>query len=130
MLCIVPITIPSTAAGTSDDFDVAVPGPGTWEIISAYFTADTTTALDGTDYAILTLETFASGGTPAAAAAALTSETVAFTQGIPREFSVSSDPQRFVQEGYVIRAAKTEAACGAALHGTLSVTLRKVPEQS
>ncbi len=121
------LDFPSTAAGTDDDFSVAVPGIGSFRVTAAYWSPDTAAALDGTNFATITLASNDGAAGAFTALGTLTTETVAMAKGTTRAITLTGDG-RYVSQGDVLRLAKTEDGTGALIHGHLTIVLEARPD--
>lgn len=124
-VCIASTYIPSTAAGTGDDFDIPVGLPGTYELKNVYYSPDTADAADATNYTTLTVETMDVVANLAACTGTITNASVAFVVGTARSATLTG-AATIVSQGDTIRIAKTEAGTGGILHGHVSVYAEKV----
>jgi len=92
----VTLEIGSEATGgiaAANDYYAAHGQDGEWRLEKAYFCPQITTALDGSDY--VSMELFQGySGSSTAIATAMTTQTVAFTVGTVREFTLSENSSR------------------------------------
>ena len=126
-IVLISATLPSTGASTADDFDFPVALPGTWELVSFYYSPDTADAADATNYTTLTIETMDVVANLVACTGTISNAATAFTVGTARSASLGGAAKK-VSQGDTVRVAKTEAGTGGILHGGIVITARKVPE--
>lgn len=128
MLAILAMHIPSTAAGTGDEWYAVIP-TGTWRINAIRFAPATAVAINGTNF---TTVTFTTNDGAAGADVALASHTTnTGGQALVLKTSISvaftaTGVQREVSGGQQIKVAKVESGTGAILDGTYTIELIKV----
>lgn len=124
MLVTLCIPLLAVAAGANEDAIGAVPVSG--RIVSAQFCPIAASAASGTNYATLTLsKSDGEGGSFAAIATAVTTETVSLAAGTVVDFALTAGSGDVVA-GQSIKLAKTFAASGVAVEGNLIVTIEKL----
>lgn len=107
------------AAGTDEDYFLAVPMPGTWKLEAAYFASKTARTADDTNYSTLSVE---NGGTTIASAATTTGGTGDLTAGEVVELSVSgSGTDLEFAQGDAVTVGKTDSGTGLALDGAVTL---------
>jgi len=122
-MVLLPIVLPTAAAGTAEEAYVVLPYKA--RVVSAKLVPHTTAALNGTNYATVGLAANdGAGGSFAAIATSLTTETVALTVGVQRSFTLTNTP--ILAANSIVRVAKTVAGTGAVADCTVVLELEKV----
>ena len=121
------LNLQAIAAGTAEERNIGIPGSGEWYLESAVFVPSTTSAIDATNTATITLK-FGTGGSTIAT---LTNGTVAFTKGTARAFDLSSVAAslREFSAGAgtdTLEAAVSHAASGSVVDGTITLIFSKM----
>lgn len=116
----ISLKLPTASAGADATADVAIATKS--QLVAAHFAPDADSALDGTNYGVVTLEANdGAGGSFAAVSSAMTTETVAMAKGTRRDFALTRDS---VPAGSIVRVAKTYEGTGVAVEGTVTLYLR------
>jgi len=122
MTYVLSLYLPTQSAGA--DKDVAAIVPHNCVIESATFVPDADVTANGTNYATLTLEANdGAGGAFAAIATARTTASVDILNDTGFAFTLTAPK---IEAGQIVQLAKTYAASGVAVAGTLALTLRRV----
>lgn len=116
------IDVASIAAGTAEDRYVTPPAlAGEWYLEAATLLPATTDALDASNYTTIALK---NGST---VLGSLSNETVAFTAGTVRAFTLSGGKSReFTALADVLNVNKAETGSGGILDGSINLIWRRV----
>lgn len=123
------IHVPSTAAGTTDEWYAAVPWIGKWLVEYVAFAPATAVAVHASNYLTATLT--ANDGAAGADSSTIASHTTNSSGGTALVLKTTiaptvTQPATPLQRGHQFKLAKTEAGTGAILDGTYTIGLRKV----
>ena len=120
--------IPSTAAGTADEWYVPMPAKGTWRLKSVKFAPATAVAQNGTNYTTATVTK--NDGAAGADSAALAVISTITTTGVALVLKTTVVPTLTqvtdFTENQQIKVAKVETGTGAILDGTFTFELEKI----
>jgi hypothetical protein len=122
--------IPSTAAGTADQWYIAEPLTGKWQIKEVKFAPATAVAAAATDYTTVTISTNDSTASTTwtdIASFNTNSGATALVIGTTLDLTLTAGAGLFISEGYQIKVGKAETASGDILDGTFTFFLEKVP---
>lgn len=114
------IDVATVGAGTAEDRYIPMPWPGEWKLVSAWLCPATTDALDATNYTTITLK---QGST---SLGSLSNETVAFTAGTAREFTLTGGSALEFGEGDDLNVNKAESGTGGILDGCIALCFEKL----
>lgn len=129
LLCL-SLHIPSTAAGTDDEWYVAVPAPGTHRLKAVKFAPATAVAQDGTNYRTVTItKNDGAAGSDSSAICSFDTNTgtgshVAFA--LRTTLSPTLTQQGDFTEGQQLKVAATHTGTGAVLDGTFTFLFEKI----
>jgi len=130
MIAFLTLHIPSTAADTTDEWYIAMPGRGKWRIIEAKFAPATAVAANDTNYVEVTITT--NDGAAGSDSSAIGSFTTQVTGGAAlalkttRDITLSGGSALELTEGQQIKIAKTDPGSGGILDGTFTFCLEKI----
>lgn len=126
----ITIDFETVAAGTDEDREVAWPFEGKWVIEEAIFAPATASVADCSDYATVSLEVNDGAAGSYVTVASFDTSVTGLAVGTKRALALVSTAAaaaaREIQEGYLLRAGKTESGCGVVLDGAMSIRARRI----
>lgn len=122
------IHVPSTAAGTDDQWYAAIPYKGKWLVESVKIAPATALAIAATNFTTVTLTSNdGAGGADSAAIASYTSNTGGTALVLKTTVSPTvTQPATVIQEGHQFKLAKADSGSGQLHDATWTIGLRKV----
>ncbi len=127
--------IPSTAAGTDDEWYITQPFPGKWRIVDILFAPATAVAIAGTNFTTVTCTTNdGAAGADSSSIGSFTTNTAGTALALKTTLKASSDwDVTLVQgtdlelvQGAQLKIAKADDGSGKILDGTYTVLLEKM----
>lgn len=120
--------IPSTAAGTDDQWYVAIPWLGKWAIDYIAFAPATAVALHASNFTTVTISANDGSGGSDTTVATHKTETTGGTALVLKTTVAPTvtQPSTPLQRGHQIKIGKADSGTGAILDGSYTIALRKV----
>jgi hypothetical protein len=124
----VSIHVPSTAAGTTDEWYKAWPFKGEWRVTTVMWTPATAVAVAAANIATLTLtKNDGAAGSDSSAIASKSNNSSGGTADVLKTTQSLTVTQRgTISQGEQFKLAKTEAASGAITEGELTIVCEKM----
>lgn len=121
------VHIPSTAAGTGDEWYVPFPYKGTWDLTDILFQPATAVAAAATDYTTVTItQNDGAAGADSSAIASFNTNTGGTALVLKTTVDLTVTPRGSFSRGKGLKIAKVDTASGDILDGTFVFVFRKV----